>query len=69
MSLDGVIYLVRLLEVSLEDVTVADDRRIRWPNRVSDRDIPSVDGALVLYDVTNPDSISEVPDVLREPLL
>ncbi|KAL9113250.1 MAG: hypothetical protein Q9227_002585 [Pyrenula ochraceoflavens] len=65
MSLDGVIYLVRLLEVSIEEVTITDNRRVAWPSTISDRDMPSVDGALVLYDVTNPESISDIPPVLQ----
>lgn len=64
MSLDGIIYLVRLLEISMEEIIIDDDRKVRWPRIVSDRNMPSVDGVLVLYDVTNPESIQGVPEIL-----
>lgn len=66
MSLDNVVYLVRLLEISMEEIMIADDRKVQWPSNVSDRDMPSVDGVLVLYDVTNPESIQGVPEILSK---
>lgn len=66
MSLDGVIYLVRLLEISMEEILISDRREVQWPQNVSDRSMPSVDGVLVLYDVTNPESIQGVAEILSK---
>lgn len=66
MSLDGVIYLVRLLEIPLEDVSIAESQKIIWPEFVGDHDMPLVDGVLALYDVTNQASAAEIPDVLSK---
>jgi hypothetical protein len=65
MSLDDVVYLVRLVEVSLDDIVVTESNRIKWPNSLKGVDIPPVDGVLALYDVTNQQSITGIPDLLR----
>src|SRR5277367_2963085 len=54
MSLDDVVYLVRLVEISLDDVVLSESKgTIKWPKSLKGVDIPPVDGVLVLYDVTN----------------
>ncbi len=67
MSIDGVVYNVRLLEIAPGTVEIKGDRTIRWPKVLDDRAMPSVDGALTLYDVTNASSIDKVPELLSEP--
>ena len=64
MSLDGVIYIVRLFELLVDDITINDTRRITWPKLVSIPKQPSIDGVLMLYDVTDEESINEIPDIL-----
>ena len=66
MFLDGVIYVVRLTEVALDDIKVFDRRRVTWPNYVITKETDRIDGVLVLYDVTDQDSVTEVPEVLRK---
>ena len=64
MSLDGVIYLVRLLEVSLDEISFSSKGRVTWPKLVDGRPMPSVDGVMILYDVTNKDSVSDFQNLL-----
>jgi hypothetical protein len=65
MSLDDIVYLVRLIEISLDDTVLTECNRIKWPKSLKGVDIPPVDGVLVLYDVTNQESITGIPDLLR----
>jgi hypothetical protein len=64
MSLDGVVYVVRLYEVLIDDITIADTGRIAWPQQIGNEKLPAVDGVLVLYDVTDGESVAEIPDIL-----
>ena len=64
MSLDGVIYIVRLFEVMINDLTINDSTKITWPKLLNEESPPSIDGILVLYDVTNGESVIQIPDVL-----
>jgi hypothetical protein len=64
MSLDEVVYLVRLVEISLGDVIITESSQIKWPTSPKGFDLPPIDGVLVLYDVTNKESITGVPDLL-----
>lgn len=66
MSLDGVIYLVKLLEIPLEDVGIVDDARIAWPEEIDHERTPSIDGVLALVDISDEESIEDVPDVLSK---
>ena len=65
MSLDGIVYMVRLLEMSLDAISIIDKRKITWPKTIGANEMPEVDGVLVLYDVMNQESIAEVPEILR----
>ena len=65
MSLDDVIYLVRLVEISLDDIVLSESKGIKWPKSLKGVDIPPVDGVLALYDVTNEESITGIPNLLR----
>lgn len=58
MSLDGSIYLVRLLEIDLKQVAFDRNGQIIWP-RVGDDSATVVDGALLLHDSTQPDRLAE----------
>ena len=66
MSLDDVVYMVRLLEIPLENVALSESRRITWPKTVAGTAMPPVDGVLMLFDVTNKESISEIPETLSQ---
>ncbi|KAL1854610.1 hypothetical protein Plec18167_003273 [Paecilomyces lecythidis] len=59
MSLDGTVYMVRLLETALDSVSFDTNGRVVWPRSSDDTNLPPVDGALVLHDVTSPGGIIE----------
>lgn len=63
MSLDGIIYLVRLIEMPLDDV-VFSKGRFGWPKTIDNVPMPSIDGVMVLYDVTNRSSVTMFDELL-----
>ena len=65
VSLEGLISVVRLVEVNVEDVEVEDDSLL-WPETVGDQVIPPIDGALVIYNVLDPSSVTPLPLLLSE---
>lgn len=69
VPIDGSDYLVRLLELPIEELDIDDDDTINWPDTIEDKMMPRVDGAIALYDVQDKDSIEELPQVLSEWLL
>lgn len=64
MSLDGIIYVVRLFELQVDDITIDETRRVVWPRLIDIPKQPSLDGALILYDITDEESVNEIPDIL-----
>ena len=66
MSVDNVVYTVSLIELDLESFDVVPDRRIQWPKQINGHIVPRMDGALLLYDVMNRESITELPQTLSE---
>ena len=73
VSLEGVVSVLRLLEVQINDISIDSDENVLWP-QTSDgqsggQSLSRVDGVLVLYDVMNQSSLTRVPSVLSESLL
>lgn len=66
MSVDNVVYTVSLIELDLESFDINPDRRIQWPKQINGHIVPRMDGALLLYDVMNRESIQELPQTLSE---
>ena len=66
VSLEGVVSVLRLLEMQIGDVVINADRNVVWPQTVGGQSTPQVDGVLVLYDVMNQGSLNRVPYVLSE---
>ena len=66
MSVDNVVYTVSLIELDLESFDIIPDRRIQWPKQINGHIVPRMDGALLLYDVMNRESIAELPPTLSE---
>lgn len=58
--------MLRLLEIQLEDVGILENGTIEWPSTVGDLDTPRIDGALVLCDVMDRNSMADVADVLSK---
>ena len=66
VSLDGVTTVLRLVELSIDEVGVTKNHEIEWPQKVGDQATPHIDGALLVYDVTNLHSIAQIPNMLSE---
>lgn len=66
MSIDGTVYTVRLLEIPFEELDIEHDDRICWPEKIDDSPAPRIDGALMLYDVMNQESLAQVPGMLSQ---
>jgi hypothetical protein len=69
MSVDNVVYTVSLIELDMESFDINTDRRIQWPKQINGHIVPRMDGALLLYDVMNRESITELPQTLSEPTI
>lgn len=66
VSLEGVISILRLLEIPLEDFGASAEQDLTWPKTVGGHDTSAIDGALVLCDVMDQDSLSRLPNVLSK---
>lgn len=64
MAIDGTSYLVRLVEMPFTAVHVGERGAIKWPESVADSATPRIHAAVILYDVTNQESLVNVPDML-----
>jgi predicted GTPase len=64
MTIDGIPYMVTLLDMTFNDVHVGDRNIIKWPETTHDSATPRIDAAITLYDVTNHESLAKVPDML-----
>lgn len=69
MTIDGRLYLVRFLEISIHDVHLRDQNAIKWPDSLDDLPTPRIDGAVTIYDVTSEQSLARVPEILGQHLL
>ncbi|KAM3066765.1 hypothetical protein ACMFMG_011836 [Clarireedia jacksonii] len=65
MSVENVAYTVSLIELDLESFDINPDRQIQWPKQMNGHIVPRMDGALLLYDVMNRESIAELPQTLN----
>lgn len=65
-TIDGVPYIVRFLEIYINDLQVEERNIIKWPDTIHDMATPRIDGAVTIYDVTSQDSLTNVPEMLSE---
>ena len=68
LDVQGVPHIVTLIELELEAFDVDPTQPVRWPKQISGNMVPRIDGALILYDVMNKDSIRELPHTLCKPV-
>lgn len=66
IHIDNVPFAVMLFELDLEYFDVDPERQMKWPKQVGGSIMPRVDGVLLLYDVTNRNSIIELPQTLSK---
>ncbi|KAG8531102.1 uncharacterized protein KY384_004459 [Bacidia gigantensis] len=60
VSLEGSISIVCLIEMDIKDVEVQNGS-LQWPKKVKDYLLPRIDGSLILFDITNLNSIEMLP--------
>ena len=63
-EIDGSPHLVTLVELDLEGFEVNPNQPIQWPKQIGGHMVPRMDGALILYDVTNRESIRDLSNTL-----
>lgn len=61
---DGSQHTVNTFEVDLEAFDLGMNEPIRWPRQANGQMAPRVDGTLVLYDVTNKETVNLLPQTL-----
>ena len=67
IGIEGNDYLLRLLEISIDDVDIdEDDDTVSWPETIQNKIMPRIDGVITLYDVRDRGSLENVPDMLSE---
>ncbi|KAM0556790.1 hypothetical protein ACHAPJ_005850 [Fusarium lateritium] len=64
MLVDNASHAVTLLELDLEYFELDPAQPIQWPKQINGHIVPRVDAALILYDVTNHESVRELPQTL-----
>lgn len=70
ISLDGTIYLVRLLEIALHHVSFDENGCIVWPTTLGEHVLPAIDGILCLFDPCDLTTVTNYSHVFGElPLL
>lgn len=68
VSLEGELSVVRLFELSFEDLEITANQDLRWPIKIGEYDMPTIDGVFALYDVQDQGSIACIPALLSESL-
>jgi predicted kinase len=63
MRIDEGYYVVRFLEMTFNDIHIGERNTIKWPETIDDYATPRIDGAVAIYDVTNGDSLTPVPEI------
>ena len=66
VSLEGVISTLRLIEIPLGKFTLNPEEGLVWRDATGGQDTQRIDGALVVYDVMNQDSLNRLSAVLGE---
>lgn len=66
VSLEGVVSVLRLLEIQISEVFIDSEQAVVWPRTVGDQYTPHIDGALVLYDIMDQRSLNRVSYILSE---
>ena len=66
VDVDGMPYQVTFVELDLEGFDIGEEQPIQWPKQIGGHMMPRMDGALVLYDVMNRESIKCLPQAMGE---
>jgi ABC-type dipeptide/oligopeptide/nickel transport system ATPase component len=63
MTVDGTAYVVRFFEMTFSDMHVGERNTIKWPETINGCVTPRMHAAIILYDVTNQESLANVPEM------
>lgn len=63
VSSAGIIYRIHLIELEIEDADLT-GHRVAWPKYLNGVVLPPINGAFVLYDVADQNSVANVPQML-----
>ncbi|KAK4162206.1 ras guanine nucleotide exchange factor domain-containing protein [Cladorrhinum sp. PSN259] len=63
-ELDGNQYYVTLVELDLEGIELDPRQPIHWPKQIGGHMVPRMDGALILYDVTDKETVRELETIM-----
>ncbi|KAK4122724.1 ras GEF [Parathielavia appendiculata] len=63
-ELDGAPYFVTLVELDLEGIELDPNQPIHWPKQIGGHRLPCMDGALILYDAMDEETMREVPPII-----
>lgn len=64
MVVDSITHMITLIELDLDCFEFGNDQPIRWPKQINGHIVPRVDAALVLYDVTEQESVRRLPQAV-----
>lgn len=64
MDVENIPHVVTLIELDVEYFDMDPTRQIQWPKQVNGHIVPRVDGAMILIDVMNKNSIKDLPHTL-----
>jgi ABC-type dipeptide/oligopeptide/nickel transport system ATPase component len=65
-TIDNIPYVVRFVELKIDDIHVKPGNVIEWPKTANDVAVPRIDGAITIYDVTVKESLAGVPDMMSQ---
>ncbi|KAL8967290.1 MAG: hypothetical protein Q9197_005508 [Variospora fuerteventurae] len=68
VSLEGIISVLRIHEIDAVEVEVAPDGALSWPLVDASGNTYEIDGAVVVYSITDVGSTKPLPELLRGPL-
>ncbi|KAI4168096.1 MAG: hypothetical protein LQ348_007566 [Seirophora lacunosa] len=69
VSLEGVISILRILEIDTDEVEIAPDGALRWPLVDANGSTRKIDGAVVVYSIIDVGSTKPLPELLLGPIL
>lgn len=66
VSLEGVISILRILEIDTDEVEITPDGALHWPLVDANGSTRKIDGAVVVYSIIDVGSTKPLPELLRE---
>ncbi|KAL8955963.1 MAG: hypothetical protein Q9193_006364, partial [Seirophora villosa] len=69
VSLEGVISILRILEIDTDEVEITPDGALRWPLIDANGSTRKIDGAVVVYSIIDVGSTKPLPELLLGPIL